>query len=144
MKILLIVAILSSSSAAMGAEQIITCPERYPSGDYVQLADVPKGWDGEGRVTGSLPLIGAGFYAGPEVGGVRGEMMGVGKKTKDGWETRFPMDAQMKEKWIACTYGQGGSVELLHRVAPAAQTLCVVITKKRKFPNKPIVTATCK
>ena len=143
-RIPLYIAILGSS-AAHGAEQRITCPDRYPAVDFVRLAEVPKGWDGEGQVSGSLPLIGAGLVAGPITGGSKGEMIGSGKiKTKEGYETRFPFDGQMKEKWIACAYGIGGSVELFHRVAVDAKTQCVIKTKRQKFPHNPIVTATCK
>jgi hypothetical protein len=141
MKTLLLSAILISSTAR-GKEVQIQCPGRYPV-DVVQLTDVPKGWDGQGRVRGQISLLGASYVEGPITGQSYGEMIGGQEiKTKYGLERRYRTDGQIKEKWLLCRYGGDGSIELFHRV-PADITQCLITTKPQKFPKDLIVTATC-
>ena len=140
---ILIFGVMLISSTAQGKEQQIQCPARYPA-DVVHLPEVPKGWDGQGRVSGNLPLLGASYAEGPITDQSYGEMLGGPDiKTKDGFEARYVTGSQIKGKWILCRYGNDGNVELFHRVSGDV-TQCVIRTKRPKFPKDLIVTATCK
>ena len=142
LKILLLGAILVSSGAR-GTEVQVKCPARYPA-DVVQLKDVPKGWDGQGRVSGKVLLSGASYVEGPITEQAYAEIIGGEDiKTKDGYESHYNLNGQVKEKWILCVYGRDGNIELFHRV-PADVKHCVIKTKHQKFPKDLIVTATCK
>ena len=130
-------------STAQGKELQLQCPARYPS-EVLDLREVPKGWDGQGRVSGALPLLGASYVEGPITGESYAEIIGSGDiKTKEGSEARYFMDGQIKEKWILCRYGNDGNVELFHRV-PSDATQCVIRTKRPKLPHLTVVQITCK
>lgn len=131
------------SSAVQGKEVHIQCPARYPA-NFVNLPDVPKGWDGQARVSGGVLLLGATYVEGEITRDSYGEMIGRPEiKTKSGFERRYPTDGQIKDKWILCRYGDDGAIELFHRV-PADITHCVIRTNPQKFPKDLIVNATCK
>lgn len=140
-KIVLVGALLTSSNA-QGKEVHIQCPARYPA-SFVNLPDVPKGWDGQARVSGGVLLLGATYVEGEITRDSYGEMIGgPERKTKTGFERRYSTDGQIKDKWILCRYGDDGAIELFHRV-PADITQCVIKTKPQKLPKDLIVTATC-
>lgn len=141
-KILLIGALLFSSTV-QGKEVHIQCPGRYPA-NFVNLPDIPKGWNGQARVSGGVLLLGATYVEGEITRDSYGEMIGGPEiKTKSGFERRYPTDGQIKDKWVLCRYGDDGAIELFHRV-PAAITQCVIRTKPSKFKQDLLVTATCK
>lgn len=143
MKQLLFFALAFASNSANATEQHITCPPRYPS-QLIKIAEVPKGWDGEGQIRNNRPLLGAGFVVGPIAEDSKAEWIGSGQiKTKSGTETRFRTDASIREKWIFCSYGNDGSVELYHRINELT-TLCVIKTERPTFPADRKVTIVCK
>ncbi|NHZ96169.1 STY0301 family protein [Massilia sp. CCM 8734] len=138
MKMPVIGVVVFLASAAHGAEQKIQCPVRYPV-QSVKLAEVPKGWDGKGKVGANLLLSGGGVFTGSDED--RAELMGGASiKTKEGHEVTYPLT--VGEKWFFCNYG-GGGIELLHRIAASA-TQCVVKTKRVKPGENPDVSISCK
>lgn len=141
-KILLFGAALMSSTT-QGKEIHIQCPARYPT-SFATLPAIPKGWDGQARVSGGVLLLGATYVEGEITRDSYGEMIGGPEiKTRNGLERRYPTNGQIKDKWILCRYGDDGAIELFHRV-PADITQCVINTKPQKFPKDLIVTARCK
>lgn len=91
-----------------------------------------------------LPLLGAGFVVGSIAENSKAELIGSGAtKTKDGFESRFVTGPTKEERWIFCSYGNAGSIELYHRVATDA-TQCVIKTKTPEFPADRQVHIVCK
>ncbi len=138
MKIFIGCFLLLYAAGALGKEQIVRCPKRYPAHE-LKLADIPAGWDGVAKVGANLLLDGGGMIAGPEDS--EAELIGSGAvNTKQGQEVRYPMSAG--EKWFFCSYGQG-AVQLRHRIAADA-TLCVVKSARRKGHQDADARAICK
>jgi len=91
-----------------------------------------------------LTLSGASYVEGSIAGTAYAEVKGGGEfKTREGFEKRYLLDANTKEKWIVCRYGNDGNVELFHRVQPDA-TECVIQTRRPVFPKLHLVKVTCK
>lgn len=134
---ILLIAGFFLTSTAQGVEQHIQCPKRYPVHE-ARIEEVPEGWAGLGMVPAGMPLENAGAIDGP-YSGVRAELRGSDQKTKDGSEHSFVFG--QKEKWIYCGYG--GTLELLHRVAPEASH-CVIKYVRKKASDRPDINITCR
>lgn len=117
----------------------LQCPDRYPAQDIELPA--PHRWTG--RVDGGARLIGAGALVGmPEE---KGELRGQDRKTKDGYEIRYAGLNEFQEplqKWVFCSYGQGGEVRLFRRM-PDDTDECLVKYKRNREPAVPTVTIAC-
>lgn len=112
--------------------QNFDCPEIYPNGGMLSTL-APRSWIGIGPLSPGAPLRNAGAVDGSYLG-VRAELRGQDRQTKDGTEHRFVFGA--REKWVYCGYG--GKVELLHRVDATAQQCIIRYRSKSKGKGEAI------
>lgn len=121
------------------ATEQIHCPDTYPSGDT--MFDRPAGWS-SGVVLGKQPLNSAGMLAGPVR--LRGDLRGEERKVDSGHEIRYRFDRVQRppEKWVQCSYGDGGAIRLVKRVRDDT-TECILTVKRSAQPGIPKITVTC-
>lgn len=141
MKLRIAIIVTFAPIAAAAAESRFACPERYPLQNTELGKEAQPGPGALGMVSGSLLLIGGGMISGSPKDEVRAELRGSDEPTKGSRsETRFPA---IGETWASCFYGQGGEVQLFHRVDGPSVRECAEVTVRRKT-GAPQVEVVCR
>lgn len=134
----LLLSILLIPGSVLATEQI-RCPDTYPSNDTVIAR--PAKWN-SAVVLGNQPLISAGMLTGPIE--IRGDLRGQEKKIDNGHEIRYRFDRiqHPPEKWVQCSYGDGGAIRLVKRVRDDT-TECILTLTRAALPGVPKITVIC-
>ncbi|AQR71372.1 hypothetical protein BZG29_25910 [Janthinobacterium sp. LM6] len=129
----LLIFILLTVAAPAAIAQVPQCPhELSPASVQVRPA---SGW--LGIVPARLLLSGAGIVAGPPDVEPRAELRGdTGRLGKYVTETTYPHLKSM-EKWLLCTYGRGGEIELAYRL-PVQADRCVIRISRNQYNDTDI------
>ena len=131
----IIIGVAMYSEHALAANMSASCPLRIP-GNVVKPDKSVEGWTT--TVAEQLHLSGAGMLAGaPE-----SKTYLVPQKDTKTAQT-YSFRAGEGERWLWCSYGAGGGVELSRRLDDNA-TSCTITTKKKKPENTLSALVVCK
>jgi hypothetical protein len=112
--------------ASHGAGQQIACPLILPEGS-IAVTHPPAGWLGSSSL---LRLTGGGVMRGhPQL--MQYLVPAGSKKTKAGTTLTYAFDAG-EEKWIWCTYGGTGAVQISKRMDDAASECALTYKETRR------------
>lgn len=126
--------LLASVIATAAAVEVPQCPGELGAA-AVQVHPNP-GWTGV--VPTRLILSGAGVVMGPANIQPRAELRGDYRKIgKYVTETAYPGMAS-REKWLICSYGQGGELEQAYRL-PAAIDRCIIRITRNQYNDTDVL-----
>lgn len=120
--------------------QVPQCPAEI-GGDLVRVQPVQTGW--HGLSAKRLLLDHAGIVTGPLVDVARAELRGneqrLGPRTT---RTRFVGLRDQQQKWLVCSYGQGGDIEQIYRL-PASIDQCAITMTDNRSANRQDIRIAC-
>ena len=139
MKILVALAI-ATFTLHNAVAQVPQCPAEI-SGDLIRVQPVQTGW--HGLASRRLLLDRAGIVIGPADIAARAELRG-GERRIDTrrTQTRFSGLREQEQKWLVCSYGQGGDIEQVYRL-PAAIDQCAITVTDNRSANRQEVRVVC-
>ena len=116
------------------------CPAEI-SGDLIRVQAVQTGW--RGLASRRLLLDRAGIVIGPVNDVARAELRG-GERRIDArrTQTRFSGLREQGQKWLVCSYGQGGDIEQVYRL-PAPIDQCAITVTDNRSANHQEVRVVC-
>lgn len=120
--------------------QVSQCPAEI-SGDLIQVQPAQTGW--HGLASRRLRLDRAGIVIGPVDVVARAELRG-GERRIDARRTQtwFSGLREQEQKWLVCSYGQGGDIEQAYRL-PAAIDQCAITVTDNRSTNRHEVRVVC-
>ena len=121
--------------------QVPQCPAEI-SGDLVRVQPVQNGW--QGLAARRLLLDRASIVIGPADVVARAELRGDERRLgAHQTQTRFAGLREQKQKWLVCSFGQGGDIEQAYRL-PDAIDQCAMTTTDNRSANRHEVRVVCK